>query len=90
MPQAICTGPHKLTLAYYASPIIAIMTKILFFVIYPMAKGLDALLGTHDHHRIQHKDFATFLTGNVSNLFILENIKKNLKDVINIYFGTPF
>ena len=52
-------------LAYYAAPVISVMTKVMCFIIYPMAKGLDALLGVHNHHRIQHKDFATFLTGNV-------------------------
>lgn len=41
------------------------MRKALFFIIIPIARGLDKLMGTHDHHRIQHKDFATYLTGNV-------------------------
>jgi hypothetical protein len=52
-------------LAYYASPIVNVMRKVLFFIIHPMARGLDLLLGVHNHQRIQHKDFATFLTGNV-------------------------
>jgi metal transporter CNNM len=68
VPQAICTGPKKITLAYYAAPVINVMAKLLCFAIYPMAKGLDWLLGTHDHHRIQHKDFAHFLTGNVKDI----------------------
>jgi hypothetical protein len=53
-------------IAYYASPVVIVMRKILFFIIYPIAKGLDQLLGVHNHHRIQHKDLATFLTGNVN------------------------
>jgi hypothetical protein len=41
------------------------MRKILFFIIIPIARGLDKLMGVHDHHRIKHKDFAIYLTGNV-------------------------
>jgi hypothetical protein len=52
-------------LAYYAAPIVHVMRKILCFIIIPVAKGLDYLIGVHNHQRIQHKDFATFLTGNV-------------------------
>lgn len=33
-----------------------------------MAKGLDYLLGAHGHQRIQHKDFANFLTGGTQEL----------------------
>ena len=63
IPQAYCTGPKKITLAYYASPIILVMIKVLWILGKPMAKGLDYLLGVHEHHRIQHKDFANFLKG---------------------------
>lgn len=50
-----------------------------------MAIGLDYLLGKHQHTRIQHKDFATFLTGNVNLYFIQENLKANWKNAFNIY-----
>lgn len=63
IPQAVCTGPKKMTIAYYASPIILVMIKVLWIIVYPMAKGLDRLIGEHKHERIQHKDFANFLTG---------------------------
>ena len=63
IPQAFCTGPKKITIAYYASPIILFMIKFFWILAYPMAKGLDYLLGAHGHQRIQHKDFANFLTG---------------------------
>ena len=43
------------------------MIKVLWIIVYPMARGLDWLLGKHDHQRIQHKDFANFL-GNSQNL----------------------
>jgi len=63
IPQAFCTGPKKIYIGYRASPIIKVMIKIFWIIAYPMAKGLDYLLGEHNHQRIQHKDFANFLTG---------------------------
>jgi metal transporter CNNM len=66
VPQAVCTGPKKMMIAYWAAPIVNTMRRALFFIIYPIAKGLDSLLGVHSHQRIQHKDFANFLTGNVN------------------------
>jgi hypothetical protein len=44
------------------------MIKIFWVISYPVAKGLDYLLGTHSHERIQHKDFATFLNDDVANI----------------------
>lgn len=68
IPQAFCTGPKKVTIAYHAAPIVLAMIKIFWILAYPMAKGLDYLLGEHHHQRIQHKDFANFLTGGSQNL----------------------
>jgi metal transporter CNNM len=48
VPQAVCTGPHKMTIAYYASPIILVMIKVFWIIAYPTAKFLDFLIG--DHH----------------------------------------
>jgi metal transporter CNNM len=63
IPQAFCTGSKKIVIAFYASTVILLMIKIFWIVSYPIAKCLDYLLGEHHHHRIQHKDFANFLTG---------------------------
>jgi CBS domain containing-hemolysin-like protein len=65
IPQAYCTGEKKIIVAYYASPIILVMIKIFWIIVYPIAKGLDKMLGVHHHERIQHKDFATFLNDDV-------------------------
>jgi len=78
VPQAYCTGPKKILLAYYASPVILVMIKIFWVLSYPIAKGLDYLLGVHSHERIQHKDFATFLNDDVL-LLLCRNILKILK-----------
>lgn len=75
IPQAYCTGEKKIILAYYASPIILVMIKIFWVIVYPMAKGLDWMLGVHNHERIQHKDFATFLNDDV----LLHTIKEILE-----------
>lgn len=66
IPQAVCTGPNKLKIAYYASPIILVMIKIFWILAYPTAKFLDFLVGSHHDEKIQHKDFANFLNDDVS------------------------
>lgn len=68
IPQAFCTGPKKIMIAYHAAPIISVMIKFFWILGYPMAKGLDYLLGEHHHQRIQHKDFANFLAGGAQTL----------------------
>lgn len=45
IPQAFCTGPKKVTIAYHAAPVINFMIKFFWILGYPMAKGLDYLLG---------------------------------------------
>lgn len=65
IPQAFCTGVHKIKIAYYASPIILVLIKIFWIVGYPTAKFLDYLLGAEHDERIQHKDFGTFLNEDV-------------------------
>ena len=65
IPQAVCTGPHKLTIAYYACPIILVMIKIFWILAYPIAKLLDHLIGDEHDEKIQHKDLAHFLNEDV-------------------------
>lgn len=73
-------------LAYYAAPIVTFMRRILFFIVHPIAKGLDSLLGVHNHQRIQHKDFATYLTGNVLFNIKVENFETDIEDDSYINF----
>ena len=48
IPQAVCTGPNKMMIAYYACPIIYWMIRIFWIIGYPTAKLLDYLVGD-DH-----------------------------------------
>lgn len=49
VPQAFCTGPHKIKIAYWASPLILILIKVFWILAYPTAKLLDYLVGAeHD------------------------------------------
>lgn len=77
IPQAYCTGPKKMTIAYYASPILQFMTKVLWIIVYPVARCLDWLVGKHDHQRIQHKDLANFLSNS-----------QNLKETEKLLLGS--
>ena len=65
VPQAVCTGPNKITIAYYACPIIYWMIRLFWIVGYPTAKLLDYLVGDEHDEKIQHKDFGTFLNEDV-------------------------
>lgn len=49
IPQAFCTGPNKIKLAYYACPIIKGMIKLFWIIAYPVARGLDYLVGIQGH-----------------------------------------
>ena len=65
IPQAFCTGPHKIVIAYYASPMIKAMIKVFWIISYPTAKLLDYLVGEEHDEKIQHKDFGAFLNEDV-------------------------
>jgi len=42
------------------------MMKVLYFIIYPIAKGLDYILGIHhENERINRKDLKIFLNDDV-------------------------
>lgn len=61
------------------------MIKVFWIIVYPIAKGLDKMLGVHQHERIQHKDFATFLNDDVKNSINIEILEKYVKVAPYIY-----
>lgn len=48
IPQAICTGPSQLKIAYYMCPIVTIIMWLTSPISWPIAKILDYLMGEHE------------------------------------------
>lgn len=46
VPMSYSTGTYKYIIAYYGAPLVSIMIKLFWPICYPMARGLDKLLGT--------------------------------------------
>lgn len=55
------TGPQKVHLAYLGAPLVDIMIKIYYVIAYPIARGLDYLLGVHDTSKINRRDFLSLI-----------------------------
>ena len=47
IPQAICTGPQQLTIAYYMCPVVLVLMWATAPISWPLAKALDIWLGEH-------------------------------------------
>jgi len=47
IPQALCTGPNQLSIAYWCCPIVLGLMYLTGIVSYPIAFLLDKLLGEH-------------------------------------------
>jgi len=45
VPMSLSTGTHKYIIAYYGAPLVNIMITVFYPICYPMARGLDKLLG---------------------------------------------
>lgn len=45
VPMSYSTGTHKYTIAYYGAPLVRWMIFVFWPICYPMARGLDKLLG---------------------------------------------
>lgn len=61
VPMSYSTGTHKYIIAYYGAPLTSILIKLFYIVCYPIARGLDLLLGNDHHERIHRRDFLTFI-----------------------------
>lgn len=48
LPQAYCTGQHKVTIGYYFAPFIRFLQLLLFVFVRPITYVLDNWLGHHD------------------------------------------
>jgi len=54
IPQAICTGPSQLKIAYYMCPIVTAIMWITCPISWPIAKLLDKLMGEHEIQRFDN------------------------------------
>ncbi len=55
------TGPSKYKVAYKCAPLVDICIKVYYIIAYPIARGLDKLLGVHDTSHIKRRDFIPFI-----------------------------
>ena len=61
VPMSATTGPQKIILAYYGSPLVDLMIRIFYPIAYPIARGLDKLLGCDDTSKLKRRDFLPFI-----------------------------
>lgn len=61
VPMSLSTGTHKYIIAYYGAPLVKIMITVFFPVCYPIARGLDRLLGAEHKERIYRRDFLVLI-----------------------------
>lgn len=61
IPMSATTGPNKVILAFYGAPLVDLLMKLFYPICYPIAKGLDRLLGIHEAGRLKRRDFLPFI-----------------------------
>ncbi|CAG9322764.1 unnamed protein product [Blepharisma stoltei] len=62
-PQAICTGPDQLKIAYRMCPVVKFITVLLFPLSYPIAKLLDKVFGIKDStKKLKHDELKTLIS----------------------------
>lgn len=61
VPMSYTTGPSKYNVAYSCAPLVDLCIKAYYIIAYPIARGLDKLLGVHDTCHIKRRDFLAFV-----------------------------
>ena len=61
VPMSYTTGPSKYKVAYFCAPLVNVCIKVYYVIAYPIARGLDRLLGVHDDTHIKRADFLAFV-----------------------------
>lgn len=63
VPQAVCTGPNQLLIAYRLSPILNLIMIILYPLSWPIAKVLDFFIDAHnDDFKFKHEDLKALVS----------------------------
>jgi CBS domain containing-hemolysin-like protein len=70
VPMSATTGPNKVKLAYLGSPLVDFFIKVYYILAYPIARGLDKLLGVLDTSKIKRRDFLAFINDKKKVIFI--------------------
>jgi CBS domain containing-hemolysin-like protein len=62
MPAAIFTGPNQLNIAYKLTGVLEILQIIFYPIAYPMARGLDAILGSHEEGAFNRDELSVLMS----------------------------
>ena len=62
LPQALCTGPDQLKIAYYMTPLVRIIVVIFFPISYPISKLLTCCFGGHKGYKLKNEDIKALIS----------------------------
>ena len=62
LPQALCTGPDQLKIAYYMTPLVKIIVVIFFPISYPISKLLNCCFGHNRTYKLKNDDIKTLIS----------------------------
>ncbi|OMJ69568.1 hypothetical protein SteCoe_32673 [Stentor coeruleus] len=62
LPQAFCTGPDQLKIAYYMTPLVRIIVVIFFPISYPISKILNWCFGKHRSYKLNNDDIKALVS----------------------------
>ena len=62
VPQALCTGPNQLKIAYYMTPLVRIIVLIFIPLSYPIGKILDCCFGKDKNFRLKNDEIKALIS----------------------------
>ena len=62
LPQALCTGPDQLKIAYHMTPLVRIIVVIFFPISYPISKLLTCCFGRHKGYKLKNEDIKALIS----------------------------
>lgn len=86
LPQAICTGPNQMAIAYTLAPVIRGLMAVEIFIAYPIAFGLDKLLGEKKKNRYTNEDLKALLELHTRSV-VHEIVEHNMQEANGLSEG---
>jgi CBS domain containing-hemolysin-like protein len=92
LPQAFCTGPDQLKIAYYMTPLVRIIVVIFFPISYPISKILNWCFGKHRSYKLKNDDIKalvalhTNMYGSRHNLGLMKVQVKMIHGAIDLRY----